>query len=133
MREPAILLASTARTATTTAKTQNSTGEQGVLLVLDVTATPNNAETLTVSIDIQDQASGKWVPITAFTALTASAIGATATTATYLYTLHPGGSETAATANHEVQSLVIAAIWRAKVTHSSTGAWTYTLGAQPLA
>jgi hypothetical protein len=121
------LLASAVRTATTSTDDITSAGA-GAIVFLDVTATPNDAQTLTVSLQAKDPVTGKYVTITAFAALTASVIGATSTTATYAYTLRPGAAETAAVANHEVQALAVPKLWRVTVTHSAAGNWTYTVG-----
>ncbi len=125
------LLTSEAREATATSDQQRAAqGEAGVLLTLDVTAAPNTAETLTVSIQAKDPASGKWVTITAFAATKkGEEIQAGATLA---YTLYPAAVETTATADHEVQALPLPRVWRAIVTHSAGGSWTYSLGASPL-
>ncbi len=122
------ILESAARTATTNSADQSST-TRGVILYVDFTATPNNAETATVSIQGKDPVSGKYQTITVFTALVASALGATPTTETYLFTLCPGAAETAATAKHEVQALALPRYWRVVVTHSASGSWTYSVGA----
>lgn len=126
-----VLLPSAARTATTPSgvQTRHRNAGAGVVLVLDVTATPNNAETLTLALQVNDPASNKYVTITTFTALTASALGAAPTTETYVYSVYPGGLETAATAKHEVQGLAVPEQWRALVTHSAGGSWTYSLSA----
>lgn len=125
-----------ARTATAkSGKVSMATGvpQRGVLLILDITKTPNNAETLTPAIQAYDFASEKWVSITAFAATAnGTTLGAEPTSATFLYTIYPGGVETAATTNHEVQALPIPVFWRAQVTHSGSGSWTYTLTYQPL-
>jgi hypothetical protein len=126
------IYASAARTATPTAVPQTNHHGRGVLLVLDVTATPNNAETLTVAVQAKDPVSGKAVTLTAFAALTASSLGATPTTETYAYTVYPGAAETAAVSKHEVQALALPINWQATVTHSSTGSWTYSLAAYPI-
>lgn len=128
-----IVYPSAARTATPAGIPQSNHSARGVVLILDITATPNNAETLTPSIQAIDEISGKAVTLTAFTALTASALGAAPTTATFAYTLDPAGAETAAVANHEVQSLGLPLRWQPRVTHSSTGSWTYSLSCQYLA
>lgn len=128
----AVILASSASTATRTSADQVNDAGAGVLLTLDVTTTPNNSETATVSIQAKDIASGKYVTLTAFTALTASNLGASPTTATYAYTLRPGAAETSAVGNHEVQALGLPRNWRAVVTHSSSSSWTYTLTASGL-
>lgn len=125
------LLKSEERTATTSTPDQTSSGAQrGVLLVLDVTKAPAVADTLTVSIEVRDPATGKFVPLTAFAASKkGEELGAGATLA---FTLYPGGAETGAVGNHEVQALALPSSWRAKVTHSGAGKWTYTLGALAL-
>lgn len=121
------LLSSSARTSTTATSDQTNYNARGVQLTLDITATPNNAETLTVELQVKDPVSAKYTTITAFTALVASALGASPTTATYVYTVYPGAVETAAVAQHEVQGLPVPRTWRARVVHSSTGSWTYSL------
>lgn len=128
-----VALSSTAATATRTSDPIELLDGRGVQIILDVTATPNNAETLTLSVGAFDGASNKWQTITAFTALTASGIGATSTTATYIYTLYPGGAETAATNNHEVQALPCPRRFRVVGTQSSSGSWTYSVGYRELA
>lgn len=125
----ATLLASAARTATTNSPDQVNHNARGVIVTLDVTVTPNNAETITVAIQLKDSASGKYLTISAFTALTASVLGASPTTETYAFTFYPGAVETAATAKHEVQGLPLPRTWRVAVTHSSTGSWTYSVAA----
>lgn len=121
-------LASAARTATTNSSDITNYNARGILLAVDFTATPNNAETMTVGIQAKDPVSGKYVTMTAFTALTASALGASPTAETYLYTLYPGGAETAATAKHEVQALSLPRTFRVQMTHSAGGSWTYSVG-----
>lgn len=130
----AILLTSAARTASTTTADQFTSipdDADGIYLILDITATPNNAETLTPSIQIKDPASNKYVAVTAFSASkTGTELGANPTEATLVYLLYPAGVATAAAAGVSVQGLATPAIWRAKITHSSTGSWTYTLSLQ---
>jgi hypothetical protein len=122
------ILASAARTETTNSSDQTNHNARGVVIAVDFTATPNNAETVTVAIQAKDPVSAKYVTLTAFTALTASALGASPTTETYLYTLCPGAAETAAVAKHEVQALALPRTWRVAVTHSAGGSWTYSVG-----
>jgi hypothetical protein len=121
-------LASAARTTTTSSADVTNHNARGVVIAVDFTATPNNAETATVAIQAKDPVSSKYVTLTAFTALTASNLGATPTTETYLYSLYPGAAETAATAKHEVQALALPRTWRVSVTHSAGGSWTYSVG-----
>jgi hypothetical protein len=131
------LLASAARTAAANSDQVRQAAvdmNRGIVLILDVTATPNNGETLTPSVQIYDPISAKYQTLTAFKATKkGEEIGATSTTTTLLYTLYPGASETESTASHEVQALPLPAIWRAVVTPSSTGSWTYSLAYQTLA
>ena len=125
----ATALASTPRTATTNSSDITNHNARGVLLALDVTATPNNAETLTLAVQAKDAISGKYVTMTTFAALTASTLGATPTAETYLYTVYPAAVETAATAKHEVQALPLPRTWRVAMTHSAGGSWTYSVAA----
>ena len=122
------LLVSAARVATTSSSDQTNFNGRGGVLFVDFTATPNNTETFTLSIEEKDPVSGKYVPLTAFTALTSSTLGATPTTETYMYTLYPGALETVAVAKHEVNGLVLSRTWRATGTHSAAGSWTYSIG-----
>jgi hypothetical protein len=131
-RTARVLYTSTPRTASPTPVVQTNHHADGLMLILDVTATPNDAQTLTVALQAVDPASGKAVTLTAFAALTASVLGAAPTTATFLYSVYPGGAETAAVANHEVQALALPVRWQARVTHSAAGSWTYTLSALDL-
>lgn len=129
------LLASAARTASANSeqvRQSPSEANRGLMLILDVTATPNNTETLTPVLQVYDLASKKYQAVTTFAALTASALGAAPTTATFIYTLYPGAVETAATNNHEVQGLPIPNFWRAQIVHSAAGSWTYSLSYQSL-
>lgn len=128
---PPVLLESAARAATTSGPDVISHVEEaGALLLLNVTAAPNNEETLTVQVEAKDEISGSYVPITTFAA---QKKGSELQADTLLaFTVAPGAVETTATANHEVQGLPIPKVWRAKVTHSGAGSWTYSLSYQPL-
>lgn len=122
------LLSSVARTATANSADQVAQSDQrGVTLILDITKAPENADTLTVSIQGRDPVTGKYVTLTAFTASKkGEELGEGATLA---FTLYPAAAETAATGDHEVQALPLPSRWRAVVTHSGEGSWTYSLGA----
>lgn len=122
------LLSSAARTATTNSEDQIAQPNQrGVTLILDITAAPENADTLTVSIQGKDPTTGKYVTLTGFAA---SKKGEElAEGGTLAFTLYPAATETAAITGHEVQALPLPSRWRAVVTHSGEGSWTYSLGA----
>ena len=121
-------LASAARVATTATSDQVNYNGLGAQIMLDVTATPNDAQTLTVTVEVKDSVSGKYVILASFTALTASALGAAPTTETYVYSIYPGAVETIATAKHELQALLLGRTWRANIVHSAAGSWTYSVG-----
>ncbi len=114
-----VLLASAARTAATPTPDQINYNGRGVVLLLNVTANPGGAETLTVSIEAK--IGGVYRTMTAFPATAAAA------NATYLYLLYPGIVETVAVANLEPQALVLPRGWRGVVTPSASGSWTYQL------
>jgi hypothetical protein len=124
------VLASAARTATPSVSNIANYNAAGVRLFLNVTATPNNAETLTVAIEWVDPVSAAVKALTAFPAITASSLGASpaAGVREFVYELYPGSVETVAVANHEVQGGSLPRTLHPKVTHSSTGSWTYSLG-----
>ena len=121
-------LASGARTASTPTPDQTNYNGRGAHIFLDITATPNNTETLQVTIEEKDPVSNKYIQIAAFPALTASTLGATPTAETYLYEIGPGISETIAVAKHELQALLLSRTWRVNVLHSAAGSWTYSVG-----
>ena len=121
-------LASAARTASTQSADQTNYNGRGAQIMLDVTGTPNNTETLQLTVEVKDSVSGKYFQIAPFTALTASVLGASPTTETYVYTVYPDSTETIAVAKHEVQSLPLGRTWRVNVLHSAAGSWTYSVG-----
>lgn len=125
------LLKSEAKTATRTSDDVNTgSGQRGVLITLDITKAPAAVDTLTLQLEAKDPASGKYLPITTFAASKkGEELGGGATLG---FTVYPGGLETAATANHEVQGLPLPRKFRVKVTHSGAGSWTYSVGASPL-
>ena len=126
-KEAGQLLASAARTATTSTPVQTDVQHTGVRLFLNATANPGGAETLTVSIEMVDPVAYKDGTVVS-SAITAFAATAAAANDEYVYELYPGSVETSATANHEVQGGSLPTLWRVKVTHSGAGSWTYTLG-----
>lgn len=148
------LLKNEARTATTESEdVTTGGGQRGVMLTLDVTKAPPVARapkeeetekekeelaaekaaeegTLALQLEAKDPSSGKYLPITAF-AVTKKAKELAAGT-TLVFTIYPGGAETAAVGSHEVQALPLPSRWRVKVTHSAVGSWDYSVGASPL-
>lgn len=128
--EQLTVLASQSRTANTASADQTNYNHRGVMVFLDITATPNNAETLTPTIQIKDPVSGKYFIALQSPVITASTLGATPTAATFVFVLCPG-IDTAAfggTANKMV-SAPLPRRWRVNVFHSAGGAWTYSVGA----
>lgn len=130
-RASSTLLASAARTATTNTSDLTATG-RGVMLVLNVTAEAAS-ETLALKIQGKDPVSGNWFDVTNFgTMYTSTGEAPTRTKAAVLYpgviaADHVGVA--AGTDGTIAKSGVLPATWRAVVTHSSTGSWTYSLAA----
>lgn len=114
------LLASAARTATTYSSDQTSHNHRGVLMILNVTANPGAAETLTVSLEAKDSISSGYRSITAFATVSA-------TNARYAFVVYPGAVETTDNTSTQTQGLPVPRTWRAGVTHSAAGSWTYSL------
>lgn len=118
--ESKTLLASEARTATTTTAAQFNAQHRGVKLTVDLTVLAAS-ETVTPKIQFQDPASGKWVDL-----LVGAAISSVSTVT---LTVYPGITASANVAASDV----LPAVWRAVLTHSSTGAHTYSVGVNLLA
>lgn len=119
-----VLLESKARTATTNSPDQFAFERtRGVRLYLNVTANPGGAETLTLQVQAKDPASDTWVNVTKFTAEPAAA------NALYQYEVYPGAVDTGTIDNYQIQGGSLPRVWRARVTHSASGSWTYSLGA----
>lgn len=111
-----ILLASAARTATTTTADMTNHNARGVVVVVDVTAvgvTPS----VTVRIQGRDVASGKYQ-----TYLTSAAISTVSTTT---LTVYPGVTVAANTA----ASAPLPRVWRVDITHDNAVTITYSVGA----
>lgn len=118
----AVLLASAARTASTNSADQTNQNGRVLALFLNVTGNPGGAETLTVQVQWKDPVSTGYQNLTTFPAIAA------ATNGSWVYLVGLGVAETVATANLEVQSVTLPRTWRATVTHSAAGSWTYSLG-----
>jgi hypothetical protein len=127
----ATLLASAARTATTNTADQTATG-RGVMLVLNVTVEAAS-ETLALKIQGKDPVSGNYFDVASFgTMYTSTGEAPVRTKAGVLYpgVLVADHVGVAAGVDGTIaRSGVLPATWRAVVTHSSTGAWTYSLAA----
>lgn len=121
-------LSSAARTATTASSNITNYNARGCIFWLDITATPNNAETVSLQLQAMDPVTTKFVTMTFFTAIVASSIGATSTTATFMYTTYPGAAETVAVTNHEVHAMPVPRTFRVLMSHSGGGSWTYSVG-----
>lgn len=129
------LLSSEERTATTATLDQTSPGNQcGVLLVLDVTKAPAAADTLTVSVEVRDPATGKYIAVTAFDASKKGEELSEGATLSFQCS-NMAASTTVSkvkTVDFQRAQTGLPSAWRAKVTHSAEGKWTYTLGALAL-
>jgi hypothetical protein len=123
------LLISQAYSSTQISDDQTNVRWRGARLFLNVTAAPTStSETLTVSIQEKDSASGAYFTISKFTALPAANSGSFASAASFLFELYPSAVSPTLT-NYQVQSTSLPYKWRATVTHSGASPWTYSLGA----
>lgn len=111
-------LASAARTASANADVTVHNG-RSLMVILNITATPNNSETLTVSIRAKDSISGNYVTLLTGSPITASVINASLPNTTQMQ-LGVGLSVNTA----------LARTMNVLVTHSSTGSWTYSVSAE---
>lgn len=117
------ILASGARTTTQTTGDFTMRWGTGAWFLLNVTANPGGAETLTFALQVKDGNNGAYKTITAFAATAAAA------NAAYSYGIFPGAVVTSAIGNTLVQGLPLSRQYRVVVTHSGAGSWTYSLGA----
>lgn len=94
---------------------------RGCWYFLNVTANPGGAETLALTIQIQDAVTGGFRAIASFPVTTA------AVNRTYAYCLDPGAALTTGVSGVAVQRLALPSLWRATVQHSGAGVWGYSL------
>ena len=109
------LLASAARTATTSSADQTNYNGQAVAVTFNITAVPG-VETLTLTIEAKDPVSGTYT-----TLLTGVAQSGTGTTRLRV------GTNITASANVAAAD-VLGRTWRVTVTHSAAGSFTYSVG-----
>jgi len=109
------IFASAARTATVNGQDMSNDAYKCVVVVLDITVVPGG-DTVTLTIQGKDVLSGKY-----YTLLAGSA---EAGTATKTYSVCPGITVTA----NVSAAQVLPQTWRAIVTHSAAGSFTYSVG-----
>ena len=114
------VLASAARTATTSSADQTNYSARGILLHFDISAVPT-VDTVTLTITAKSPIDGVYE-----TLLTGSAEVAVAKRA---YLVYPGAG-VAANGIDVVNGFPLPRIWRVTVTHSAAGSFTYSVGAQ---
>ena len=120
------LLPSAARTATLSTPNQTNPGARGVILTLNVTANPGGVETLTLQLQ-------NMLPTdpTITQAIAASIVSAAASNGTYRLYVYPGASGALPNAaNNVCFPLPVARTWLARVVHSASGSWTYSVDFQ---
>lgn len=120
------VLASAARTATTNSDEQTKLNGRGLMLILDVTAEAAS-ETLSLKIQVLDPVGETdWVDLVDFgTVYDASS----ALPGAFVFVAYPGVSDADYVSAVIAKNVVIPLTWRAVITHSSTGSWTYSLAA----
>lgn len=114
-----ILLASAVRGATTNSANQLNYNARGVILYWDVTVVPG-ADTVTLTICAWDAVGSNWEIL-----LTG---GAEVGVGAFCYMVYPGAGA-AANDVDVVAAYPLPRIWRARLTHSGVGNFTYSLGA----
>jgi len=120
VNEAGVLLASKARTASTTSPEMKNRNCRGVIVTLDATTVATGAS-LTLSIEFKDLASGKWEELfEATTAVTAQG--------THSYLVYPDAGITAADDITQIAPWPLTRYWRVKVTHADENSATYSVG-----
>jgi hypothetical protein len=125
------VLASLASVTTRTGTIPDGTPVKGVFL--DVTATPNNAETIGIVIEAQDPESEKWCTVYASALVAATVFGAAPTDRCTLFLFESGVAATAFTglAGGVVTAqanLPPTAEKRVRLVQSGSGSWTTSVG-----
>lgn len=117
-----IPLASASRTASTNSPDQINFNGQAIEVTLEVSVNPGGAETLQLVIE------GKTSSGTYYTIATATADAFGGSTGIQTLTVGLGVSEASEAANGSgFAGTMVKRTWRARVVHSSTGAWTYVV------
>jgi len=113
---PITLLASAARTATTTSPDQTNYNARGVMLVFDVTAVPGGEETVMFKLYSKDALSGKYNILFSGSALS--------TTGTRVYFFYPSIMSGLGDGQ---QDMPLPRSWRIAISHSASGSFTYSV------
>ncbi len=111
-----VLLNSAARTATTTTAEQINTLFKGLLIFFDVSSVPGT-DTVTLSLQSKDPASGLWRTVFASAAIS----GVTRPAGFMVYPGATAGSLTGAA------SAALPRSWRIQITHSAATSFTYSV------
>lgn len=100
---------------------------RGITGYLNVTVNPGGAETLTFALQVKDEAGGDgYVTVASSGAISVFGTGAGATGLEVIM-VYPGAVETAGITGWTTQALKLPKTYRWLVTHSASGAWSYTI------
>lgn len=119
------LLASAARTATIGSPDQTNFNGRGVLFTLNVTVEAA-AETLSLKIQAKDPVSGAYADYIDFGVIYNAA---SAAPGAFIAVAYPGLIAADLVSGAIGKSAALPRVWRAVVTHSASGSWTYSLAA----
>ena len=114
------LLASAARTASTSSSDQTNFGARGVIITLDVTAI-SATPSITLAVEHKDSVASNYEKLLDATAVTA--------TGTHTYIVYPGADTTAREDVVEASGWPIGRTWRVTVTHADADSITYSVAA----
>lgn len=114
------LLASSARTASTSTANQTNRNHRGIVLFHRVSAAADTSQNLTLSLDYTDPTSG--VVENMFVAATVS------TTGLYVYSLYPG-LDAATSGVNQRANRILPRTFKVTIAPSGTTSFTYSLGA----
>jgi hypothetical protein len=118
------VLVSAARTATVSTDVTNING-RSFAVILNITAAPNTASTLTIQIRVKDSISGNYVTLLASAAITGSVVtGSVPVTNRYVVAL---GETVAANVS---ASEALGRTMNVNVVHSNSDSWTYSISAE---
>ena len=127
------LIASATRTATASSATQTNYGHKGVLVVVDVTAAPSNASTLTLAFSCQNPFAYIGFEGTLIINKTDAAV-----VATHGILIYPGivaANIPAQDAGARIRKVIAAPLprtWGVDILHNNSESWTYSVSAHLL-
>jgi hypothetical protein len=125
VEQPVTIMTATAATTSQTSGDFATDRCMGGIFYLNITSNPGGAETLQLFIQAKDPISGNYRSVTAYPACTA------ATNNVFPHFIFPGAFHNSAHTTSHAWGTFLPDDFRIVITHSASGAWTYTVNFVP--